>query len=325
MYYIGRSRIGPQGKQGVPGSSGVAGAQGAQGTAGKTVLNGTGAPVSGVGVQGDYYINNSDLTLWGPKVNNTQWPSSGTALRGPQGAPGTNGTNGATGPAGATGATGPSGTVSVGSVSTGSPGTNVTVSNSGTSTAAVLNFTIPRGYQGYTGATGAQGASGSPWGGGTFSGIVNFSANANFNADAWFSGGCSPNVDNTSYLGIAQRRWLVVYAANGTINTSDRRNKTNIQDSILGLDFIKKLNPVSYDFNFNYPEPESPHGYNRYGFIAQEVEETLNGTPFGGLSYENDTYGLDYAQFIAPLVKAVQEQQSMIEALQKEVATLKAA
>ena len=88
------------------------------------------------------------------------------ATAGPQGPQGPQGATGATGPAGATGATGATGpagpqgvpgtdgaaaTVTVGTVTTGSPGTNVIVNNSGTSSAAVLDFTIPRGDTGADG------------------------------------------------------------------------------------------------------------------------------------------------------------------------------
>lgn len=58
------------------------------------------------------------------------------------------------------GPTGPAGTVAVGTTTTGSAGTSALVSNTGTSTAAVLNFTIPRGDTGATGPTGATGATG---------------------------------------------------------------------------------------------------------------------------------------------------------------------
>ena len=63
---------------------------------------------------------------------------------------------------GDTGSVGPEGTaatISVGTVSTGAAGTNASVVNSGTSSAAVLDFTIPRGDKGDTGATGADGSS----------------------------------------------------------------------------------------------------------------------------------------------------------------------
>jgi hypothetical protein len=38
---------------------------------------------------------------------------------------------------------------------------------------------------------------------------------------------------------------------------------------------------------------------------------------------EKDYYGLRYAEFTVPLVKAVQEQQAMIEVLRKEIQSLK--
>lgn len=73
------------------------------------------------------------------------------------------GDTGATGATGSTGATGPAGsaaTVAVGTTTTGAAGTNASVSNSGTSSAATLDFTIPRGDTGATGATGATGPTG---------------------------------------------------------------------------------------------------------------------------------------------------------------------
>jgi hypothetical protein len=51
-------------------------------------------------------------------------------------------------------------TVNVGATTTGASGTQASVVNSGSSTAAVLNFTIPQGVTGPTGATGPQGTTG---------------------------------------------------------------------------------------------------------------------------------------------------------------------
>lgn len=58
---------------------------------------------------------------------------------------------GAKGDQGLQGATGTAATITIGSVTTGEPGTNVVVSNSGTSTNAILNFQIPRGTPGADG------------------------------------------------------------------------------------------------------------------------------------------------------------------------------
>jgi hypothetical protein len=67
---------------------------------------------------------------------------------------------GETGPPGPQGPPGEAATVAVGTTSTGQPGSNASVTNSGTSSAAVLNFTVPAGATGATGPTGPQGAAG---------------------------------------------------------------------------------------------------------------------------------------------------------------------
>ena len=78
---------GPQGPQGATGASG---AQGQAGTNGAAVLNGTSAPTSSVGTDGDFYLDTTSEVLYGPKAAGT-WPATGISLVGP---PGTNGTNG---------------------------------------------------------------------------------------------------------------------------------------------------------------------------------------------------------------------------------------
>ncbi len=69
---------------------------------------------------------------------------------------------------GTTGPTGPSSTATIGTVNTLSPGASATVTNSGTTTAAVYNFGIPQGVTGPIGPTGPTGPTG-PSGGITLS------------------------------------------------------------------------------------------------------------------------------------------------------------
>jgi len=82
-------------------------------------------------------------------------------LQGPQGLSGTNGPTGATGPQGPQGDPGPTGpqgaggpaaTVTVGAVTTGIAGSSASVTNSGSSSQAVLDITIPRGDTGASGS-----------------------------------------------------------------------------------------------------------------------------------------------------------------------------
>ena len=76
---------------------------------------------------------------------------------GPQGAQGIQGVQGIKGDTGNTGTPGSAATIAVGSTTTGSPGSSASVTNSGSSSAAVFNFTIPQGATGSTGATGSSG------------------------------------------------------------------------------------------------------------------------------------------------------------------------
>ncbi len=79
------------------------------------------------------------------------------ALKGPKGDQGEKGSQGEKGTPGA------AATITVGTVTTGEPGISASVENAGTSAAATLNFTIPRGAKGDKGDTGSPGAKGDPY------------------------------------------------------------------------------------------------------------------------------------------------------------------
>lgn len=105
-------------------------------------------------------------------------------------------------------------------------------------------------------------------------------------------------------------------------NPSDVRLKKDIVSSTHGLDFVSKLRPVTYHMKTGTTDLQS-------GFIAQEVETAAKAVnyEFSGLvkpASENDFYSLRYSEFVVPLVKAVQEQQQMIESQNADIAELKA-
>ena len=108
-----------------------------------------------------------------------------------------------------------------------------------------------------------------------------------------------------------------VYTAAAIQTNSDRNLKENINNTRLGLEFIKSLRPVDYNYNDS--------DIQRHGFIAQEVAENKD---FGGVSVnakgtDEETYTMAYTELIAPMVKAIQDQQVMIEELQEEIKQLK--
>lgn len=141
------------------------------------------------------------------------------------------------------------------------------------------------------------------------------------------SGFLRPYTNNGLALGASDSRWNIAYITNGVSTESDARSKKDIVESNLGLDFILRLNPVSYKWKEDSSKaPAELVDRTNFGFIAQEVEESLEGQDFGGLMYDSQTdrYGLRYEQFIAPLTKAIQEQQEIINNLKARIEALEA-
>lgn len=136
------SNTGPQGPKGDTGATGATGSAGAAATISVGTVT-TGAAGSNASVTNAGTSSAAILNLSIPR--------------------GADGAQGATGPKGDPGDTGPAGTaatVAVGTVATDAAGSNAAVTNSGTSSAAVLNFTIPRGADGATGPKGDRGDTG---------------------------------------------------------------------------------------------------------------------------------------------------------------------
>jgi hypothetical protein len=135
----------------------------------------------------------------------------------------------------------------------------------------------------------------------------------------------------------------------GNTKLSDKRTKKNIQANVPGLIFINLLQPVTYNMdldalddllNIDYTkrpgrdelpqelidaEKEAREATEKIvetGFLAQDVEEAAQSIDydFSGVD-KSDTkiYGLQYATFVVPLVKAVQELSEQNEQLQAQV------
>jgi hypothetical protein len=101
-------------------------------------------------------------------------------------------------------------------------------------------------------------------------------------------------------------------------NTSDRREKKDIQDISRGLEFIKALRPVEFRMNKGNDRVD-------FGFLAQDIE-TLLGEKFNILGIgadQNRTLSLRYTDFIAPMVKALQEQQGQIQQQQEIISAMR--
>ncbi len=164
----------------------------------------------------------------------------------------------------------------------------------------------------------------------------------------------SPNVANTisigndGYMNAASNQAFI-----GNLSTtwtggqttwftyaSDARVKNNVKEDVQGLAFIERLRPVTYNLDIramreitgnkkteDYPEKYDIEEIKQSGFLAQEVEQAAiaSGYCFSGVTIpknENELYTMSYAQFVVPLVKAVQEQQTLIVNQQTQIDAL---
>ena len=141
-------------------------------------------------------------------------------------------------------------------------------------------------------------------------------------------------------LGDASRKWKQLYAANGTISTSDKTKKTDITDmSDTQEQLFNKLKPVTYKF-INGTSDRT-----HYGFISQDIEDSLNelnltGRDFAGFCKdlriddngkamldENNNkiydYSLRYSEFIALNTYMIQKLQAENKELKREIQVLK--
>lgn len=128
-------------------------------------------------------------------------------------------------------------------------------------------------------------------------------------------------------LGNAAQRWSSVWAINGTIQTSDERLKTNIKPLPYGLAEILQLQPISYHWKQGFNEGP------KLGFSAQELQKIIpevvvshsydlqaeDGTP---TLKENKNLGVYYSDIIPVLTNAIQEQQTLIIALEQRINSL---
>jgi hypothetical protein len=101
--------------------------------------------------------------------------------------------------------------------------------------------------------------------------------------------------------------------------TSDARDKTNVTALPVGLEFVNKLNPVSFQFKESR-EDETPHGSTHYGFLAQEILEAEGENPVIVDTEDPEKLKITNDYMNAVFAKALQELSAKVEALEAKLA-----
>lgn len=147
-------------------------------------------------------------------------------------------------------------------------------------------------------------------------------------------GACTSDFPGHTVAGNSSMNCFIV--SSSWTNLSDGRDKTDIEplNDNLGLNFIRNLRPVKFNFDYrdNYvkecgfeygvKDGTLKQDIETYGFIAQEIESTLNdvGTHFDSVSKnERGNYGMEYEHLISPIVKSLQQTIQRLEILESKI------
>jgi hypothetical protein len=137
-----------------------------------------------------------------------------------------------------------------------------------------------------------------------------------------------PTIDNDLSLGSDSYKWTEVWSVNGTIQTSDIRSKDDVQSLSYGLAEIMHIEPISYRWRDS--DDQDMH----IGFSAQNMETIIPeivvqprwdqhaAKDRKGDVNTGNMKGLKYAEMIPVLVKAIQEQQAIIQKLEARLDAL---
>jgi len=172
-------------------------------------------------------------------------------------------------------------------------------------------------------------------GGGTNTAIGYYSLNGlvSFNNCTGLGANSTVTASNQVQLGDSA---TTTYAYGAVQNRSDARDKADIQDTVIGLDFIKTLRPVDFrwdyreDYNWGEKDGSKKRSRFHHGLIAQEVAVACSflNVDFGGLQDHSKSGGKDvlsigYEELIAPMIKAIQELTAKVESLENQLSNLK--
>ena len=117
-----------------------------------------------------------------------------------------------------------------------------------------------------------------------------------------------PTTANVSDIGGITEQYTELYVQNTPTTTSDRNKKKNIRSVERGLDFIKKLNPVVFEWKEN---DTGKH----LGFIGQDVAAVAG--PNSGITVHNESrFMIRPSEMLASLVATYQQLYTKVELLE---------
>jgi hypothetical protein len=128
-----------------------------------------------------------------------------------------------------------------------------------------------------------------------------------------------------------------LYCVQTSISSSDKRDKTDIENFDVGLSFINKMKPVTYKWDRRSwysddlsvtPDGSKKDDVTHVGFLAQDVKALEKEVGFANdkkdmlfvnLTDDDTRYGMKYERLVTVLVNAVQELSAEVEELKSKI------
>lgn len=137
------------------------------------------------------------------------------------------------------------------------------------------------------------------------------------------SGSSTGNVFNFWWTGSAAQLWVDTTNVGNIQTSSDYRVKDNIQTQTQeAISRINQIRPVTYTYADNPDFSWVADGVLREGFVAHELAEIIPSAVEGEKDAENQVQSLKLDALCSVLVKAIQEQQVIIQNLESRITAL---
>jgi len=147
-------------------------------------------------------------------------------------------------------------------------------------------------------------------------------ASKGYQCHSGVGGSYGGNSFNIYWTGSVPQLWIDATNIGNIQVSSDYRIKKNIEtQTASGIDRVMRLRPVTYEIA-DYGDLFRADGIVRDGFIAHEVQEVIPSGAEGQKDEEGRIQNLRTDAILSVAIKAIQEQQTLIESQQSQIDTL---
>ena len=129
----------------------------------------------------------------------------------------------------------------------------------------------------------------------------------------------NPQFDNFQSLGTTGSRWSAVYAANGTIQTSDSHLK-NYEPLVYGLDDVCQIDTIKFKWKYqeDFPEDSPERNFEYYGFKAENLRDLFSELVYDEQESEGIPIQVNYSEILPICVNSIKQLKQLNDQLRQD-------